>query len=151
MIYYLWLMSTMWTLKVGCDLLASALYRTSIYLKRRWRRYLRYCSYPRYLEPLFPQASFLFTMSHAQSSTSVELMADTLFLTGACEGSVSCSTCHVILSPEHYDKLEEADDEENDMLGMSCLSYLVGRCSFFFPFSHISCVSPGPAYIPSST
>jgi ferredoxin len=58
-------------------------------------------------------------------------MADTLSFTGACEGSVSCSTCHVILSPEHYDKLEEADDEENDMLGMSCLSYLVGSVFLF--------------------
>lgn len=38
---------------------------------------------------------------------------------GACEGSVACSTCHVILSPEHYDILPEPDDEENDMLDMA--------------------------------
>ncbi|PCH36726.1 ferredoxin [Wolfiporia cocos MD-104 SS10] len=38
---------------------------------------------------------------------------------GACEGSVACSTCHVILSPEHYDLLPEPEDDENDMLDMA--------------------------------
>lgn len=28
---------------------------------------------------------------------------------GACEGSVACSTCHVILSPEHYEILPEPE------------------------------------------
>ncbi|KDN44314.1 hypothetical protein RSAG8_05578, partial [Rhizoctonia solani AG-8 WAC10335] len=40
-------------------------------------------------------------------------------LEGACEGSVACSTCHVILTPEYYDLLPEPDDEENDMLDMA--------------------------------
>ncbi|KIM80371.1 hypothetical protein PILCRDRAFT_73281 [Piloderma croceum F 1598] len=40
-------------------------------------------------------------------------------LEGACEGSVACSTCHVILSPEHYDLLPEPEDNENDMLDMA--------------------------------
>ncbi|KAF7792212.1 hypothetical protein EIP86_003245 [Pleurotus ostreatoroseus] len=40
-------------------------------------------------------------------------------LEGACEGSVACSTCHVILDPEHYDLLPEAEDDENDMLDMA--------------------------------
>jgi len=40
-------------------------------------------------------------------------------LEGACEGSVACSTCHVILSQEHYDKLPEPEDDENDMLDMA--------------------------------
>jgi ferredoxin len=38
---------------------------------------------------------------------------------GACEGSVACSTCHVILPPEYYDLLPEPDDDENDMLDMA--------------------------------
>lgn len=38
---------------------------------------------------------------------------------GACEGSVACSTCHVLLSPEHYDLLPEPEDDENDMLDMA--------------------------------
>lgn len=37
-------------------------------------------------------------------------------LEGACEGSVACSTCHVILEPEVYDALDEASEEEEDML-----------------------------------
>ncbi|KAK7033183.1 ferredoxin [Favolaschia claudopus] len=40
-------------------------------------------------------------------------------LEGACEGSVACSTCHVILPPEYYDILPEPDDDENDMLDMA--------------------------------
>jgi len=40
-------------------------------------------------------------------------------LEGACEGSIACSTCHVILSPEHYDLLPEPGDDENDMLDMA--------------------------------
>ena len=38
---------------------------------------------------------------------------------GACERSVACSTCHVILEPEIYDMLPEPDDEENDMLDLA--------------------------------
>ncbi|KAI0340245.1 ferredoxin [Trametopsis cervina] len=40
-------------------------------------------------------------------------------LEGACEGSVACSTCHVIVSNEHYDQLPEPEDDENDMLDMA--------------------------------
>ncbi|CAL1709465.1 unnamed protein product [Somion occarium] len=40
-------------------------------------------------------------------------------LEGACEGSVACSTCHVIVDPEHYDLLPEPEDDENDMLDMA--------------------------------
>lgn len=40
-------------------------------------------------------------------------------LEGACEGSVACSTCHVVLSSEHYDLLPEPEDDENDMLDMA--------------------------------
>lgn len=40
-------------------------------------------------------------------------------LEGACEGSVACSTCHVILPEEYYDKLPEPEDDENDMLDMA--------------------------------
>ncbi|KAF8504197.1 2Fe-2S ferredoxin-type domain-containing protein [Hysterangium stoloniferum] len=40
-------------------------------------------------------------------------------LEGACEGSVACSTCHVILEPDAYDALPEPEDDENDMLDMA--------------------------------
>lgn len=41
-------------------------------------------------------------------------------LEGACEGSLACSTCHIIIeSQEMYDKLPEPDDDENDMLDLA--------------------------------
>lgn len=38
---------------------------------------------------------------------------------GACEGSLACSTCHVIVDPEWYDRLEEPSEEEEDMLDLA--------------------------------
>ena len=44
-------------------------------------------------------------------------------LEGACEGSLACSTCHVIIDDQAvYDALPEPDDDENDMLDL-CLLY----------------------------
>ncbi|KAI3637860.1 hypothetical protein MIR68_004509 [Amoeboaphelidium protococcarum] len=40
-------------------------------------------------------------------------------LEGACEGSLACSTCHVIMDQEDYEKLDEPSDEENDMLDLA--------------------------------
>ncbi|MEO5337097.1 MAG: ferredoxin family 2Fe-2S iron-sulfur cluster binding protein [Magnetospirillum sp. WYHS-4] len=40
-------------------------------------------------------------------------------LEGACEGSLACSTCHVIVDPEWYDQLDEAKEEEEDMLDLA--------------------------------
>jgi ferredoxin len=45
--------------------------------------------------------------------------ANKVELEGACEGSVACSTCHVILPDEYYAKLETPEDEENDMLDLA--------------------------------
>lgn len=39
-----------------------------------------------------------------------------IHLEGACEGSLACSTCHVIIAPEWYDKLEEPTEDEEDLL-----------------------------------
>ena len=38
---------------------------------------------------------------------------------GACEGTLSCSTCHLILEKNHYDQLKPPSDEENDMLDLA--------------------------------
>ncbi|KAK7107123.1 adrenodoxin-like [Littorina saxatilis] len=39
---------------------------------------------------------------------------------GACEGTLACSTCHLILKPEHYAQLPEPPtDEELDMLDLA--------------------------------
>ena len=45
--------------------------------------------------------------------------ANNIDLEGACEGSLACSTCHVIVAPDFYKKLEEPSDEENDMLDLA--------------------------------
>ncbi len=38
---------------------------------------------------------------------------------GACEGSLACSTCHVIVDPEWYEMLKEASEDEEDMLDLA--------------------------------
>jgi len=41
-------------------------------------------------------------------------------LEGACEGSLACATCHVIVvDPEDYAKLEPAIEAEEDMLDLA--------------------------------
>eukprot|EP01130_Rhizamoeba_saxonica_P008788 TRINITY_DN355_c0_g1_i1.p1 TRINITY_DN355_c0_g1~~TRINITY_DN355_c0_g1_i1.p1 ORF type:complete len:177 (-),score=24.60 TRINITY_DN355_c0_g1_i1:94-624(-) len=41
-------------------------------------------------------------------------------LEGACEASLACSTCHVIVTQdEYYDKLSEPSEEEEDMLDLA--------------------------------
>jgi ferredoxin-2, mitochondrial len=40
-------------------------------------------------------------------------------LEGACESSLACSTCHVILTDEVYDALEEPCEEEEDLLDLA--------------------------------
>ncbi|CAJ0597149.1 unnamed protein product [Cylicocyclus nassatus] len=41
---------------------------------------------------------------------------------GACEGTLACCTCHVILSPEHYqrvDRISPPGEEEMDLLDLA--------------------------------
>ena len=40
-------------------------------------------------------------------------------LEGACESSLACSTCHVILTDDVYDSLEEPCEEEEDLLDLA--------------------------------
>lgn len=40
-------------------------------------------------------------------------------LEGACEGSLACSTCHVIVDPEFYESLPAATEDEEDMLDLA--------------------------------
>ena len=40
-------------------------------------------------------------------------------LEGACESSLACSTCHVILCDDIYDSLEEPCEEEEDLLDLA--------------------------------
>jgi 2Fe-2S ferredoxin len=45
--------------------------------------------------------------------------ANDIDIEGACEGSLACSTCHVIVAPEDYERLPEATDDEEDMLDLA--------------------------------
>ena len=38
---------------------------------------------------------------------------------GACEGSLACSTCHVVVEQEWFDKLAPASEDEEDMLDLA--------------------------------
>lgn len=38
---------------------------------------------------------------------------------GACEGSLACSTCHVVVDASWYPKLAEATEDEEDMLDLA--------------------------------
>ncbi len=38
---------------------------------------------------------------------------------GACEGSLACSTCHVIVESEWYELLKDATEDEEDMLDLA--------------------------------
>lgn len=40
-------------------------------------------------------------------------------LEGACEGSLACSTCHIIVEPEDFDRLAEPSEDEEDMLDLA--------------------------------
>jgi 2Fe-2S ferredoxin len=40
-------------------------------------------------------------------------------LEGACEGSLACSTCHVIVDKNFYEKLENPSEDEEDMLDLA--------------------------------
>lgn len=40
-------------------------------------------------------------------------------LEGACEGSLACSTCHVVVEPRWFDELDDPTEEEEDMLDLA--------------------------------
>jgi ferredoxin len=40
-------------------------------------------------------------------------------LEGACEGVMACSTCHVIVDAEDFNKLPPASEEEEDLLDLA--------------------------------
>src|SRR3546814_18392495 len=40
-------------------------------------------------------------------------------LEGTCEGQMACSTCHVIVARDDFDRLPPASEEEEDMLDLA--------------------------------
>ncbi|XP_071799709.1 adrenodoxin-like protein 1, mitochondrial [Asterias amurensis] len=48
---------------------------------------------------------------------------------GACEASLACCTCHVVLPEEYYNKLPEIEEEEEDMLDLAPFLTATSRLS----------------------
>lgn len=40
-------------------------------------------------------------------------------LEGTCEGQMACSTCHVVVAAEWFDRLDPASEDEEDMLDLA--------------------------------
>lgn len=73
-----------------------------------------------------PKMTFVFPDGHekvvdAPNGVSVLEIAhkNEIPLEGACEGSLACSTCHVIIDPKYYDLLDAATEDEEDMLDLA--------------------------------
>lgn len=45
--------------------------------------------------------------------------ADGQPLEGTCEGQMACSTCHVIVAPEDFERLPPASEMEEDLLDLA--------------------------------
>jgi ferredoxin len=50
-------------------------------------------------------------------------------LEGTCEGQMACSTCHVIVAAEWFDRLSPAAEEEEDMLDFAAGARRTSRLS----------------------
>lgn len=73
-----------------------------------------------------PRVSFIkrdgeeVTIEARSGSTIMEIGRDNgLGLEGTCGGSLSCATCHVVISPEWYEKTGTPDADEEDMLDLA--------------------------------
>ena len=50
-------------------------------------------------------------------------------LEGTCEAQMACSTCHVIVAPEWFDRLPPALEDEEDMLDLAAQVTRTSRLS----------------------
>jgi ferredoxin len=48
-------------------------------------------------------------------------------LEGACEGVMACSTCHVLVDPEDFEKLPAPSEEEEDLLDLAAYAARTSR------------------------
>lgn len=46
-------------------------------------------------------------------------LAAGIYIEAACDGNCACSTCHVYIDTEYFDKLAPATDQEEDMLDVA--------------------------------
>lgn len=78
----------------------------------------------------------IFTTDRGETVTAEGANGDTLLavgqaagmpLEGTCEGQMACSTCHVIVAKEWFDRLPAARDEEEDMLDFAAAACRTSR------------------------
>jgi ferredoxin len=50
-------------------------------------------------------------------------------LEGTCEGQMACSTCHVIVGKDWFEKLPRASEDEEDMLDLASGARRTSRLS----------------------
>ncbi len=70
-------------------------------------------------------------------------------LEGSCEGSMACSTCHVIVGQEDFDLLPPASEEEDDLLDLAAHVTRTSRlaCQVALPdLPTLTVRMPGAAY-----
>ena len=77
-------------------------------------------------EEKMPKITFTYADGHTQTvevpngiSVLEAAHKNSVPLEGACEGSLACSTCHVIVDAEWYGKLKAATEDEEDMLDLA--------------------------------
>lgn len=68
---------------------------------------------------LFKQLGKIFKVSAEKGKSLLQVAhANGVPLEGACEGSLACSTCHVICDPSAF-REEEISERENDLLDLA--------------------------------
>ena len=50
-------------------------------------------------------------------------------LEGACEGAMACSTCHVLVEKDDFERLPKASEEEEDLLDLAAHATRYSRLS----------------------
>lgn len=71
-------------------------------------------------------------------------------LEGACEGSMACSTCHVIVDKQDFDRLPPPSEEEDDLLDLAAhvtrTSRLACQITLSPDLERLTIRMPGGAY-----
>ena len=71
-------------------------------------------------------------------------------LEGSCEGSMACSTCHVIVARDDFERLPPASEEEDDLLDLAAhvtrTSRLACQLTLTADLDTLTVKMPGTAY-----
>ena len=69
-------------------------------------------------------------------------------LEGSCEGAMACSTCHVIVAADDFERLPRASEEEDDLLDLAAHVTRTSRlaCQVAVPEGGLTVRMPGAAY-----